>query len=93
MIELPSGRQVSPYVLTTLVEGLPQLVQYRLVHAARDSLRVELVGIPSEMSAALDDCRKRILAALGEPCQVELRAVASLPRHAGGKHSVYVREW
>lgn len=92
VLELPSGRRLSPYTLTTLIEELPGLHQYRIRHDAPDRLTVELSA--SELNPErLEDCRRRILEMLREPLQISMQPVEQIPRGAGGKHKVFVRNW
>ena len=91
MLQLPSGRRISPYTLTTLIESLPGLHQYRIRHDAPAHLTVELAASQALSAATLEDCRHRLLEMLGEPMDVALQRVPGFDRGPGGKHRVFER--
>jgi phenylacetate-CoA ligase len=92
IITLPRGRRLSPYLLTTVIEQDPALVQYRIVETAPGEFRVELVGEP-EPGGRADDALGAALRELtdGEG-RFEVVRVARLERARSGKRSVFLRE-
>jgi phenylacetate-CoA ligase len=61
VLELPDGSTRSPYLLTTLLERIPALVQYQVVQTERDALRV--TAIPAR-HADRDELSRSIAGAL-----------------------------
>lgn len=92
MITLPSGRRVSPYLLTTAIESEDSILQYRIVQTAPGAFRIDVIVRSPQQTVAW---RARICAQfvhmLGEPVDVTLREVSELERSPGGKRSVFVR--
>ncbi len=90
-ITLPSGRQVSPYLLTTAIEQDAALLQYRVVETRSGHFRVELVA---QSEAARDDVA--LCAQLRNLCggegKFEIARLPALPRAGSGKRSVFLRE-
>jgi phenylacetate-CoA ligase len=93
VVELPSGRRLSPFTLTTPIGALPGLFQYRIVHEAPARFVIEMVTSPPVTAAQVDECRKRVLESLAEPVDVSFVQVERIGRLAGGKHKIYVRRW
>jgi phenylacetate-CoA ligase len=93
MLHLPSGRRLSPYTLTTLIETLPGLHQYRIRHDAPAQITVELAGSEDLSAESLESCRRQLLGVLREPVSISMERVTQLARSAGGKHKVFVRRW
>jgi phenylacetate-CoA ligase len=92
MMTLPSGRRISPYTLTTILETLPGLHQYRIVQAAPESLRIDMVASVAADAGRIERCRRELADTIGEPMDISFRTVAEIPRMKGGKHRVFVRE-
>lgn len=92
MIELPSGRRLSPYLLTTEIESHLPIRKYRVIQTARDAFRVEVVVANPAVDQEWQD---RLCAALGrvvaEPVKFSLRVVDDIDRSPGGKRAVFVR--
>lgn len=93
VLELPGGRRLSPYTLTTLIEALPGMHQYRIVHEAPTRLLIEIAASPAVPAALLEECRMQLAAILQEPVDVSFAHVTHFKRRAGGKHKVYLRRW
>ena len=91
VMQLPSGRRLSPYLLTTIVETLPGVYQYRILHEQPSQLDIEIVAPHALSREVLEECRARLLEVLREALDVTLRRVESLERGVGGKHKVFVR--
>jgi phenylacetate-CoA ligase len=91
-ITLPSGRRVSPYLLTTAIESESSILQYRIVQTSPNAFRIDAIVRAPEQSASW---RARMCAEcvriLGEPVDVTVREVDELERSPGGKRSVFVR--
>ena len=92
MINLQSGRRLSPYVLTTVVEEEDSILQYRIVETAPSAFRLDVVvrspGQSETWSARVCAELRRVI---GEPASVTVSEVAMLPPAASGKRSVFVR--
>jgi phenylacetate-CoA ligase len=93
VVQLPSGRRLSPYVLTVLIETLPGVHQYRILHEQPARLAVEVSASNALSSAALEDCRRRLLEVLNEPVQLAMIRVDRLERPRSGKYKVFERRW
>jgi phenylacetate-coenzyme A ligase PaaK-like adenylate-forming protein len=92
MISLPSGRRISPYLLETVLETMPGLHQYRIVQEAPRRLRVDIVvGVASD-AGRIERCRRELTDTIGEPMDLSLRIVETIPRMRGGKHHVFLRD-
>ena len=92
MMSLPSGRRISPYALTTILETMPGLHQYRIVQEAPERLRIDMVASAAADADRIDRCRRELTDTIGEPMDLSFRAVEAIPRMKGGKHRVFVRE-
>ena len=92
MITLPSGRRLSPYLLTTAIEAEGSILQYRIVQTQVDAMRIDVIVRSPGQSAPW---RQRVCAELGriveEPVRFEVREVNALQRDRSGKRSVFVR--
>jgi phenylacetate-CoA ligase len=93
MLELPDGSRISPYLLTTVIETLPGLQQYRIRHVAPTRVVVELRGGPEPGSQTLEQCRRELVSLLKGGVDVAIERVDAFARGRGGKHKVFVREW
>jgi phenylacetate-CoA ligase len=91
LLELPGGRRLSPYLLTTAVEDAAGLRQYQFVQTAADCLELRFStvnGYPPDRALL----QARLHALLGKNVQVQLKEVAAIPRTSGGKRKVFVRD-
>jgi phenylacetate-CoA ligase len=93
VVQLPSGRRISPFTLTTPIGALPGLFQYRIVHEAPARFVIEMVTSPPVPSERVAECRQRVLESLAEPVEVSFVQVERFERQGGGKHKIYVRRW
>lgn len=93
MLELPDGRRLSPYLLTTLIETLPGLHQYHIRHDAPTRLTVQISASAALGADVLESCRNRLRQLLGATVDVTMERVTQFERGAGGKHKVFVRSW
>jgi phenylacetate-CoA ligase len=91
LLELPDGRRLSPYLLTTAVEDAPGLRQYQFVQTAADRLEMRFVALDGQ---AIDRSRleRRLGSLLGGQLCVRLLPVPAIPRTPAGKRKVFVRE-
>jgi phenylacetate-CoA ligase len=94
MIHLPGGRNLSPYLLTTLIEADPQLLQYRIVQTAPAAFRIDRVRRQAVRDSAAHDesLRRELAAVLGDHTEVTLRDVPTLERSPGNKQCVFTRD-
>lgn len=92
MINLPDGRRISPYVLSTAIESEKSIRQYRIVQDAVDAFRIEVIvptlGDSQRWRERLCGELRRIL---GGAIAITVREVDGLPRAASGKRSVFQR--
>lgn len=92
LIALPSGRRLSPYVLTTAIEADSSVLQFRIVQTGGSSIRIDIVrrsGTPAGKSTAALCAELATLAA--EPVDFTVREVGGFERPANGKRSVFTR--
>jgi len=91
LLELPDGRRLSPYLLTTAVEDVAGLRQYQFVQTAADCLELRFSTLNgSSPDRAL--LQARLHALLGKDVELRLKEVAAIPRTSGGKRQVFVRD-
>lgn len=92
MIELPSGRRLSPYLLTTAIESESSILQYRIFQTRSNAFRVEvIVRSPGQSALWQRDVCAQLARIIGEPAEFEVREVDALERAASGKRSVFAR--
>lgn len=91
LLELPDGRRLSPYLLTTAVEDIAGLRQYQFVQTAVDRLELRFSTLDGHTPDHVT-LHARLRALLGGHIQVRLTPVATIPRAPGGKHKVFVRD-
>lgn len=89
-LELPSGRRISPYLLTTLIERHPGLRKYQLVQEQPGRLRVDVVVANGDGPEAFAPLAAEIGRALGGDIAVEFRPVEQIARTSAGKHRILV---
>ena len=91
LLELPDGRRISPYLLTTSVEDMNGLRQYQFAQTARDCLELRFTAFhgccPDEV-----ELRRRLQEILGTQMRVRTVRASDVPRTPGGKRRVFVRE-
>jgi phenylacetate-CoA ligase len=90
-LELPSGRRVSPYLLTTLIERHPGVRKYQMVQERPERLRIDVVMPNGSGSQTFAPIAAEIERALGGEVAVEFRPVEAIERTRAGKHRVLVR--
>ncbi len=76
-----------------MLEALPGVQQYRIIHERPALISVEIVATEELTSPAMDQCRDRVAALLPVPAEVAVRRVESIERGTGGKHKVFERRW
>jgi phenylacetate-CoA ligase len=92
MIELPSGRRLSPYLLTTAVESESSILQYRILQTGPSAFRVDvIVRSPGQSAVWQRDVCAQLTRVIGEPAEISVREVDTLERAASGKRSVFAR--
>jgi len=92
MITLPSGRHLSPYLMTTAIEAHESVRKYQIVQTGSDAFRVDLVLAGERASPDWQDSLCAELAHIAaEPVQFSVRVVDEIDRTPGGKRSVFVR--
>jgi phenylacetate-CoA ligase len=92
MIQLPSGRRLSPYLLTTAIEAHDSVRTYRIVQTEADAFRIDLALAGRQSS---QDWHGRLCTDLAriiaEPARISVRIVDAIERAPGGKRAVFVR--
>ncbi len=92
LITLPSGRRLSPYLLTTVIEAEASILQYRIVQTAPAKFRVDVVrGPKAEPQQPGADLCAELSRVAAEEVDFSLREVDSIERPENGKRSVFVR--
>jgi phenylacetate-CoA ligase len=92
MIELPDGRRISPYLLTTAIESEGTILQYRIVQAAARAYRIDaVVAARGDSLRWRDPLCSKLQRLLGSEVSVTVREVERLERPASGKRSVFQR--
>jgi phenylacetate-CoA ligase len=91
-ITLPSGRRLSPYLLTTVIESESSILQYRIFQTEPKAFRIDVIVRSAGQSTSW---QHKICAELGrvigEPAHFKVREVDALERAPSGKRSVFVR--
>jgi phenylacetate-CoA ligase len=93
MIPLPDGQRLSPYLLTTSIENLTGLQQYRLLHTQPKELVIELLLRGTPDTRELESCRLALQQILHNSIVVKFIQVTDFARRGSGKHKVYERQW
>jgi phenylacetate-CoA ligase len=92
MIDLPSGRRLSPYLLTTAIEAESSILQYRIFQTTPNAFRIDvIVRSPGQSALWQRDVCAQLAGVIGEPAKVCVREVETLERAASGKRSVFAR--
>jgi phenylacetate-CoA ligase len=85
------GRQ-SPYLLSTAIESEESIRQYRIVQAALDAFRIDvIVSAPGDSLRWRERLCGELRRILGGAIAVAVREVDELPRAPGSKRSVFQR--
>jgi phenylacetate-CoA ligase len=89
-LQLPDGRRISPYMLTTAVEAVPGLLKYRFIQKRDLSLQMEVVLSDSELSSTeqIRKIRRNVQLALHSDIDLPVHSVENIDRSAGGKHMI-----
>jgi phenylacetate-CoA ligase len=89
MMILPSGRHVSPYVLTTTIEEAPQIRQYQILQESPRDIKIHMVGYnPPIEEKALQSLRGRLLEAMKEEVRISFEQVSRISRSESGKYQI-----
>jgi phenylacetate-CoA ligase len=92
MIDLPSGRRLSPYLLTTAIESENSILQYRIFQTTPNAFRIDvIVRSPGQSALWQRDVCAQLARIVGEPAEFAVREVDALERAASGKRSVFAR--
>ncbi len=93
VLELPSGRRVSPYVLITHgIDRTPEISKYQFVQTAPDRLEIQVtLKADGRTIEELQPIAKEVAARLNGEIDVTLVNVVHIPRTKGGKHRVLMR--
>jgi len=91
MIHLPSGRRISPYLLTTAIEESELVRTYRIVQTAADAFRVEVVTAGPPASGWQGRLCTELARIVEEPTRFTVQLVDAIERSPGGKRAAFVR--
>jgi len=92
MIDLPDGRRISPHLLTVAIGSEESIRQYRIVQAALDAFRIDvIVSAPGDSLRWRERLCGELRRILGGAIAVAVREVEELPRAPSGKRSVFQR--
>lgn len=92
-LELPDGRSISPYLLTTHIETVGGLRQYQLVQHADGALELRVIFFRDQDARTATDTLRRIVGDLvGPGTPVRVTEVDGIRRTPAGKHQVVTRE-
>jgi hypothetical protein len=91
-ITLPSGRRLSPYLLTTVIESESSILQYRIFQIEPNAFRIDVIVQSAGQSASWQhEVCAELGRVIGEPADFKAREVDALERAPSGKPSVFVR--
>jgi phenylacetate-CoA ligase len=93
LVSLSSGKRVSPYLLTTVIEGHPGIRKYQIVQEGPWDIRIDYVAFhgtvpPQELRTLTGD----LVRAVGEELTFTFNPVGELHRSASGKFKILQRE-
>jgi phenylacetate-CoA ligase len=91
LIQLPSGKPVSPFGVTAYLVRLPELLQYRVIQRSLDRLVIELHCDRPPSPEAIGNLRAQIERHFGEPIHIDLELVDHIDESVG-KQRVYISE-
>jgi phenylacetate-CoA ligase len=85
-IRLPSGRLISPYVLSEWVKELGAIKQYQVIQQERDRISVKIVPVRAFDEELIHRWSSRLGEIVGEEVTVEPVVVSSIPIERPGKY-------
>jgi len=91
MIDLPSGRRLSPYLLTTAIEASDLVRTYRIVQTSADAFRVDVVLAGPPAPGWQGHLCTELTRIVAEPARFTVRLVDAIERAPGGKRAAFVR--
>lgn len=91
-IRTPQGRTIHGLFFTHLFDRLPEVAQFRVIQRRIDGFVIELVVPFGSTESICSSVEKAARDLLGEPMEVEVRAVSELPAAASGKTRWIVSE-
>lgn len=90
-IVLPSGQQVSPYLITTRIENIDQLIQYQVEQDSPTSLLARTVWRTPPTAEQLTAVRSAIADAVGDSMELGVKICSSIELEQNGKFKVVKR--
>lgn len=91
MIALPAGRRISPYLLTTVIESVDSILQYRINQTALRVFRIDvIVKSPGDSCRWREQISKQLELVLGDDITIDVCEVDRLERAPSGKRSVFI---
>ncbi len=93
MIQLPNGRRVSPYLLTTEIESNVVISMYQIVQVANDCL--EIIFVPQknkiQKTYSFEPTIQKLKYITGTTMSISFREVESISRTSSGKYQIFVK--
>jgi len=91
-MRLPDGKNISPYLLTTVVESNAEIAKYQIIQTAPDDVEIRYVVKSRGLSATdIQSIQSALRVPLGDTVTVRIRAVAEILPTAAGKHRVFIQ--
>lgn len=88
-VTLPSGKRVSPYLLTTVIEGYPGIRKYRIVQDRRGDLRIDYVSYNEPVGPSeIQRLSRQLTELAGERIELSFQRVGEITRSRGGKYRI-----
>jgi phenylacetate-CoA ligase len=89
MVTLPSGRRISPYVLTTTIEASPEIRRYQILQRSPEEIQVHVVAYNTPIDAAvLESLARRLRGVMKEKVRIGFEQVSQINRSRSGKFQI-----
>ena len=93
-ILLPSGKTRSPYLLTTIIEEVPEIRKYQIVQTSPSDLRIDITfSLNAAVDTVLHTLPYELQKVLKEKINITVNKVDHIRRSAGGKYQIVVRSF
>ena len=90
---LPSGRKLSPYLLTTAIEEHPSIRKFQITQKSPSQLSIDLVGKDGEiLNAIFPPLERELHGIIKENIHITFRQVENIDRSRSGKYQILKRE-
>src|SRR5690606_6507959 len=91
LLELPDGRRISPYELSTSIEAHGAIARYRLVLEGSRRLEVQYRLRPGGVPLDVEALAREIARIVGDELTLSFLAVDGFERTPAGKHKLLIR--